>query len=82
MTKWKNLSNWVKPEIIDIIINIEVIKILISKNKVIFTQLKKAFRKTVIFQYFDLKYNIWIKTNASDYIINRVLSQLILNFSQ
>ena len=37
------------------------------------------FIKTLILNYFDLKYHIQIKTNTSDYIIGRIFSQLTLD---
>ena len=44
-----------------------------------FTQLRKAFTKALIFQHFDPKCHIRIKTDASSYAIGRVLNQLTLN---
>lgn len=54
----------------------------ISKASTTFFLLKQAFTKTPIFQHFDLKYHIRIKTNALSYVIDRVLNQLTLNFYQ
>ena len=64
------------------ILNIRAIKkliFLIPNTKKAFNHLKQAFIKTLIFQYFGLKYYIQIKINALKYIINKVLSQLNLN---
>ena len=44
-----------------------------------FNYLRQAFIKTLIFQYFDPKSHIWIKTDISSYTIDRVLSQLDLD---
>ena len=52
---------------------------LIPNAKQAFTQLKYAFTKAPILQYFDLKYYIWNKTDMSGYAIGAVLSQPILN---
>ena len=41
-----------------------------------FIQLRQAFIKALIFQHFDLKCHIRIKSDASGYAIGRVLSQL------
>ena len=41
-----------------------------------FTQLRQAFIKAPIIRHFDPKCHIQIKTNASGYVIGRVLSQL------
>ena len=38
-----------------------------------------ALTQAPIFQYFDPKWHIWIETNASNYAIGAVLSQLTLN---
>ena len=46
-----------------------------------FNCLKQIFIKTLILQHFNLKYYIWIKIDVSRYIINKVLSELILNFN-
>ena len=46
-----------------------------------FTQLRQAFTKAPIFQYFDPKCHIRIETDASGYAIGGVLSQLILDNS-
>ena len=42
--------------------------------------LRLAFIKALILQHFDLKSHIWIETNRSDYTIDRVLSQLNIDF--
>ena len=41
-----------------------------------FNHLRLAFIKTPILQHFDLESHIQIKTDASGYVIGRVLSQL------
>ena len=51
----------------------------IFKATLAFTKLRQVFIKAPIFHYFDSKCHIWIKTNVSKYVINRILSQLILN---
>ena len=48
--------------------------------KKVFNYLRLAFIKASILQYFDLKNYIQIETDVSGYSINRVLSQLNLNF--
>ena len=73
----------------------KTIKRLLSKNlnkatscqssnaRQAFTQLRQTFTKAPIPQNFDLKCYIWIQTDASDYSIGRILSQLTLdNLSQ
>ena len=47
---------------------------LTCKAKKTFIYLQKAFIKTLSFHYFDPKYHIHIKINASEYTIARVLS--------
>ena len=49
---------------------------LTSDTKEAFNQLKQAFTKAPILQYFDLECHIRIETDASGYAIGRVLSQL------
>ncbi len=44
-----------------------------------FIYLRKAFTKTLILRYFDLEYHIQIETNALEYAIGRVLSQMTLD---
>ena len=41
-----------------------------------FHQLRQAFTEAPILQYFNLEHHIRIKTDASDYTISGVLSQL------
>ena len=48
-------------------------------TKLAFTQLRKAFIKISILQYFDLEYYIWTEIDALGYTINRALSQLTLD---
>lgn len=52
---------------------------LIFKAKLAFTKLRETFDKTLILYYFDLKSNIRIEIDISNYIINRVFSKLTLN---
>ena len=52
---------------------------LISKARLVFIKLRKAFTKALIFRHFDLEYHIQIKTITSGYVISEVLSQLILD---
>ena len=49
-----------------------------AKN--IFNYLYLVFIKTPIFQHFDLENHIQIKIVASNYAINRILSQLNIKF--
>lgn len=55
-------------------------KFLTFKVKETFNHLKQTFIKVSIIQQFYLEYHVQIKTNASDYVIKEVLSQLILEF--
>ena len=54
----------------------EAMDYLISHAKRIFTQLTQVFIKAPILQYFDSKCHIQIKTDASGYAIDNLLSQL------
>ena len=47
--------------------------------KKIFNHLRHAFTQALILQYFDPEWYIRIKTDASNYAIGGVLSQLTLN---
>ena len=49
------------------------------KARLMFTQLRKAFLKALIFHYFNPECHIRNKTDASGYTIDGILSQLILN---
>ena len=49
---------------------------LIPKARLTFAQLRKAFTKAPILQHFDLECHIQIETDASRYVMGRVLSQL------
>ena len=49
---------------------------LIPEAKKIFIYLQKTLTKALIFDYFNLKSHIRIKTNALGYIISRILSQM------
>ena len=50
--------------------------------KLVFTKLRQAFLKALIFHYFDPECYIWIKTDASGYATGGVLSQLTLDDSR
>lgn len=54
----------------------EELKFLISDVLEVFNLLEQAFTKTPIFQHFNPKYYIWIKTNTAACTIENVLSQL------
>lgn len=43
-------------------------------------QLSSVFTKAAIYYYFNLKYYIWITINRLKYAINKVFTQLILNW--
>ena len=47
---------------------------LIPNAKQVFTQLWQAFTKVLIFQHFNLEYNIWIKINVLGYAIKFMLN--------
>ena len=51
-------------------------KFLTPNARTAFNCLRLAFIEAPIFQYFDPECHIWIKTDASDYAIGGVLSQL------
>ena len=53
---------------------------LTSDAKKTFNHLRLAFIKALILQHFDPECHIWIETNALGYVIDRVFSQLNLNF--
>ena len=55
----------------------KVAKFLISKARLAFTQLQKAFTKALILQHFDLEYHIWIETDVLCYAIGKVLCYLL-----
>ena len=44
--------------------------------RLVFTKLRQVFVKAPILYHFDLEHHIWVETDASSYIISRVLSQL------
>ena len=46
-----------------------------------FTQLRQVFTKAPVLRYFHLEHHIQIKTNASDYAIGSILSQITLETS-
>lgn len=80
----KNLSKLQKPKIHTILSNVDTKNMwfLILKANTALTQLRYAFTKAFILWFFDLKCHIRIETNASGYIMGRVLNQLILNSGQ
>lgn len=43
-------------------------------------QLSQVFTKAAIYYYFNLKYYIWITINRLKYAINKVFTQIILNW--
>ena len=43
-------------------------------TKEAFNQLRQAFTKASMLQHFDPEYHIWIETDASGYVIIKVLS--------
>lgn len=51
----------------------------ISKARIAFTQLRKAFIKTLILLYFYLKCYIWSKVDTLSYVISEVFCQMILD---
>ena len=44
--------------------------------KLVFLQLRQAFTKAFILHHFDPEHYIWIKTDASGYVLGGILSQL------
>lgn len=52
---------------------------LIFRARLAFAKLKQIFIKILIFYYFDLKCDIYIKIYILFYIIFRVFSQLVLS---
>lgn len=54
---------------------------LTSKAKKTFIHLQKTFTKALIIKHFDLECYIYIETNALEYAIGRILSQMILDQS-
>lgn len=52
---------------------------LTFRVRLAFIKLRPAFIKISILHNFNLKYDIWIETNALNYVISGVLSQLTLN---
>lgn len=45
-----------------------------SEAKLVFTTLRQAFVKALIFYHFDPKCYIWFETNALGYVISEVFS--------
>ena len=79
-----NLSKNNKSRNLTHLLNIKVIKkftFLISNTKKIFNRLWLAFIKAPIFQHFDPKSHIRIKTDAPSYAIGILLNQLNLDFN-
>lgn len=56
-------------------------RFFIFKARVTFIYLRKVFTKIIICYHFDPEYYIQIKINIFDYVIGKVLSQMILNLS-
>ena len=54
---------------------------LTSETKVIINFLKLVFTKKLIFEYYDLKYYIWIKIDLLSYITCDMLSLLSFKIS-
>ena len=54
---------------------------LTPRAKLAFVKLRQTFIKAPILHHLDLGRHIWIETDASEYAIGRVLSQLTLNNS-
>ena len=48
------------------------------RARLAFTKLRQAFVKALIFYHFDSECHIWVETDASDYVIGRIFSQLTL----
>ena len=55
---------------------IEKLNFLTLNTRKVFNFSKQVFTLVLIFQYFDLKYYIWIKINISNYTIRKILSWL------
>lgn len=55
-------------------------RFLTPKPSIVFICLRKAFTKTPILYYFDSECHIQIKTNASDFGIGRIFTQLTLGY--
>ena len=78
----KNLSKNKKSKKLLYMLNIRVTEkpnFLTFDAKKAFNHLWLAFIKALIFQYFDFKSHIQIKTDVSSYAIGRMLSQLNLD---
>lgn len=58
---------------IDILDKKSGIEFFISGARFAFAKLKQAFNTTPILYYFDVEYNIQIKSNVLGYIIGRIL---------
>lgn len=61
---------------------VEKASFLTLKAKLVFTQLRQAFTKALIFQHFYSECYIWIETKTSFYAFSNILSQLASNFDQ
>lgn len=77
LAKLKNLLNLSKSLNVDN--NVGITEFLTFKARLTFILFGHALTEATIFQYFDLKYFIQIKTNISSYFIDRTLSQVISN---
>lgn len=49
------------------------------KARLTFAKWRQAFIIVPILEYFDQKCHIWIEINASSYVIDQLLNQLISN---
>lgn len=58
---------------------IRVLDLFFFRVKLTFIKLKQAFIKAPIVYYFDLKYYIKIKIDASGCTISRILNQMTLD---
>jgi hypothetical protein len=56
--------------------------ILTSKARELFEKLRKVFLTTSLLRHFDLDRKIKLKTNASKFVISRIISQLNETFEQ
>lgn len=72
LTRLKNLVNLFKFQ--NVGINIRVLEFLALKTRIIFTVLKKALTKALIFEYFEPKCCIRIKMKVFDYVIDKNLN--------
>lgn len=84
MFKKTNLAKSKKSDLINIKFfamgNSFKIDFLTLETKKYFIYLQKNFIQAIIFGFFDTKRYIYIKTDILGYIINRVLTQISLNY--